>query len=149
MEISTKQLRIGFRLGVYDFDKVQSWVDVKIKEAPEPSTELLDLSFAKKSDKHEMYSLLSALPNSEENDESLIAVLCEIKETDLNNINYCRDIAQRLYAYYVDRDYEVDERLNEIGFFDDGYDLAVQGIGDTVDTWHTRFKGFISDVRNC
>lgn len=149
MDISSKQIRIGYRLGVYDYDDVQCWVDSQILQAVEPSQELLDLSFTKRKERHELYSLLCAIPDSSEDDESLIDALGNLKDSELNDLKFCRGLAERLYAYYVDKNYEVDEKLNEIGFFDDAYDLALQGIGDTVESWHARFREFIYELRNC
>ena len=49
------------------------------------------------------------------------------------------------YSYYIDKNYEVDQRLTEIGYFDDGYDLALRGIGESIDEWHARFKEFLNE----
>jgi len=149
MDISIKQIRIGYRLGVYDYDDVQSWVNLQVCQREELNNELLDLSFTKRNDNHEIYSLLCTIPDCSEDDESLICALGDLKDAELNDLKFCRKLAERLYAYYVDKDYEVDEKLNEISFFDDAYDLALQGIGDTVESWHARFREFIYELRNC
>ena len=137
---------MGFRLGVYTIDKVVEWVTSEIGKADEPSNELLDLSLATTKGVHDTYSALYELNDSPENDIVLIDTLSEIHISDLNNIKFCRDLAQKLYTYYVDQNYEVNSQLSEIGFFDDGYDLAMQGITETVEEWHERFKEFI---KNC
>ena len=146
MEISSLKLRMGFRLGIYTIDKVVEWVTSEIGKADEPSNELLDLSLATTKGVHDTYSALYKLNNSPENDIVLIEILSEIRISDLNNIKFCRDLAQKLYTYYVDQNYEVNSQLSEIGFFDDGYDLAMQGIAETVEEWHESFKEFI---KNC
>ncbi|MFK8013470.1 MAG: hypothetical protein AB8B80_15635 [Marinicellaceae bacterium] len=149
MDISIKQIRIGYRLGVYDYDDVQNWVNFQVLQKDEINNELLDLSFTKRNDNHEIYSLLCTIPGSSEDDESLISALGDLKDVELNNLKFCCKLAEKLYAYYVDKDYEVDEKLNEISFLDDAYDLALQGIGDTVESWHARFREFIYELRSC
>jgi len=149
MDISAKHLRIGFRLGIYDYDDVQRWVDSIILKSNEPCEEIIELSFSKREAIHEVYSLLSSLPNTDEDDETLMKVLGDIKDEYLNDIRYCRDLSKSLYSYYIDSDYDVDEKLVDIGYFDDAYDLAVQGIGDTVESWHLRFQEFVNEFRNC
>lgn len=146
MEISSLKLRMGFRLGIYNLDEIVEWVTLEIGKANEPSDELLDLSLATTKGMHDTYSALYKLNNSPENDLTLIEVLSEIHKNDLNSITFCRDLAKKLYTYYVDQNYEVNSKLDEIGFLDDGYDLALQGITETIEEWHERFKEFI---KNC
>ena len=128
MNKSSQKLKMGFRLGIYTKEEVIDWVVVEIDQSDEPSEKLLDLSFATTKGVHDIYSALCDLDGSPEEDDVLIEVLTDLEDQVIDNIEFCRDLAIKLYSYYIDKNYEVDQRLTEIGYFDDGYDLALRGI---------------------
>lgn len=64
MEVSPKYFVIGLTLGILNTQDVQDWVNEKIAKESNPSEELIEMTFTKNNDIHGLISILSLLPDS-------------------------------------------------------------------------------------
>ena len=148
MEVSPKYFVIGLTLGILNAQDVQDWVNEKIAKESNPSEELIEMAFTKNDDVYGLISILSLLPDSNNEYEIVRHLLSKVTGVNLGNIEYCRRLSECLYNFWVQMDYEAPDDLAEIGFFDDGYSLADNGTYGTMDEWHNDFKKFISTFKN-
>jgi hypothetical protein len=147
MNVSPKYLVLGLTLGILDSQDVQSWVNDEIANESNPSEELIELAFTKDNDVHGLISILSLLPDSKNEYEIVRHLLGKVTTVNQANIEYCRRLAECLYNFWVQMDYEAPDDLTEIGFLDDAYSLADTGTYGTMDEWHNDFKKFISTFK--
>ena len=144
MEQSAGYLAMGLRLGILDSNDVEAWVNAEIAKAETPSDELIELASSGNESIQNIYSMLSGM-EEESNDYDVIRhLLSQVKEAQLANIEFCRRLAECLYGVWVDKNYEAPEDLSLIGFLDDEYSLASQGMYGTLEEWHSEFKSFVN-----
>ena len=148
MDKSAKYFIIGLKLGLLKSNDVQSWVDEQIDASDEPDEALLDLAFIDNNNVKELVSKLSYIVDDRDDFEVIRILMAGIEEDRLSDVSFCSRLATDLYGFYVQHDYEVPDDFNEIGFFDDGYDLAKSGTYGTLDSWHNDFKNFAISFRN-
>ena len=139
---------MGLRLGILDVNDVESWVNAEIAKTEAPSDELVELAYSRNESIQNIYSMLSGMENESKDYEVIRHLLSQVKEEQLLNIEFCRRLAKCLYGVWVDNDYEAPEDLNLIGFLDDEYSLASQGMYGTLEDWHSEFKNFIYKFTN-
>ena len=139
---------MGLRLGILDVNDVQSWVNAEIAKTQTPSDVLIDLAYSGSESIQNIYSMLSGMEDGSNIYEVLRGLLSEVKEDQLISVEFCRRLAECLYGVWVDNDYKAPEDLNLIGFLDDEYSLASQGIYGTLEEWHSEFKSFIHSFNN-
>lgn len=147
MESSSKYYAMGLRLGILSAEDIQLWVNSEIAKTPNPSEAFIQLAFSTSASTQDIYSILSSLNDSSDDFDVLRRLLSRINEKDLEDINFCHRLAECLYGIWVDNDYLAPEDLNLIGFLDDEYDLASQGIYGTLERWHNDFKSFVQKFR--
>lgn len=139
---------MGLRLGILDVNDVESWVNSEIAKTEIPSDELVELAYSSNESIQNIYSMLSGMENESKDYEVIRDLLSQVKEEQLANIEFCRRLAECLYGVWVDNDYGAPEDLNLIGFFDDEYSLAIQGMYGTLEGWHSEFKNFVRKFTN-
>ena len=147
METSPKFYALGLRLGILGENDVQSWVNREIETCDAPSEIIMELAFSPKSGIQNAYSLLSSIPDESDQFEVLRKLLSAVSDADLENLEFCGALAEKLYSIWVEADYRAPEDLNLIGFFDDEYSLAQQGLYGSLDEWHEEFKRFLRGFR--
>ena len=135
---------MGLRLGILDVNDIQSWVNAEIAKTETPSDELIELAYSNNDSIQNIYSMLSGMENESKDYEVIRQLLSQVKEEQLANIEFCRRLAECLYSVWVDNDYEAPDDLNLIGFLDDEYSLASQGMYGTLEEWHSEFKSFVN-----
>ncbi|MEW8000309.1 MAG: hypothetical protein AB2765_16215 [Candidatus Thiodiazotropha endolucinida] len=128
MERSPKYFAFGLRLGLIESQLVQEWVNEQITLSEVLSDELLDLSYIDNTRKKEMYSVLNAMPDENDDYEALRNLFSEVMKERLEDINYCAQLARELYLIFCAHKYECPDDFNFISHFDDAFSLAFQGI---------------------
>lgn len=146
MERTPKYFALGLRLGILTPADVQQWVNEQIEKGIQ-SSELIELAYTKESDVQDTYSILSGMPDSSDTYEVLRYLLGCVRLEDLESVGFCRQLAAHLFNLWVENDYRAPKDLEVIGFFDDEYALAAEGIYGTLREWHEDFKAFVSSFR--
>ncbi len=147
IELLPKYQAIGLKLGFFSAKDIQRWVDERILESEQPSDSLLDMAFSKDKKGYDLYSALIEIDDSGEKYEIVRLLLARVKDDELKDLRFCRDLAKSLDHFAIDCDYDVPEDLNAIYGFDDEYSLAEQGIYSSIDEWHKSFKEFLYGFR--
>jgi len=147
MESSAKYYAMGLRLGVLDANDIQSWVDAEISQSDEPPEVFIKLAYSTKDNVQDIYSIISAIEDSADQFDVLRKLLGQVKDVDIENLEFCRQLAEKFYSIWVENDYETPEDLKLIGFLDDDYILASQGTYGTLEGWHNEFKNFVRSFR--
>ena len=150
MRESPKYFALGLKLGLLDGNQVQNWVIEQIRTNDSPSDMFLDLAYLDDSDVKEMYSKLLAMPDDRDDFNVLRGLLSIVQDTQLNNLDFCKQLAEGLYAVYVENNYECPSDFNEIGFLDDAFCLAMQNTYGSLEDAHRDLIEFVHSFRqNC
>ena len=148
--ITPKYLALGLRLGLCEPSDVQKWVNTEIEKQGIATGLFLELAFLKDSQVVDMYSILEKFDDSSDIFEVLRKLFEDVDISILEDIKFCKRLAECLEGIWIDNNYESPEEFAEIGFFDDGYFLASDGIGETPEQWHSSFIDFIKKFKiNC
>ena len=148
MERTAKYYAMGLRLGILGKRDIQSWVDSEIRKTDAPSNDFIALAYSANESIQNLYSMLCSIEDESDAYVVVRALLGEVKEEQLANIEFCRRLAECLYYVWVDNDYQAPDDLNSIGFFDDEYALASQGIYGSLEKWHNEFNVFVESFKN-
>ncbi len=147
MESSPKFYAMGLWLGVLNSDNVQAWVNAEIASSSDPAEIFIELAYSGNKGVKDIYSLISSIKDSSEDYDVLRRLLGIIKNSDLENLEFCRGLARGLYDIWSQNNYESPEDLNLIGFLDDEYSLASQGTYVTMEDWHNNIQEFVHGFR--
>ncbi len=101
MEASAKYYMMGLELGILSLKDIQTWVDSNITNSENPPAIFIDLAFATKKDVKDTFSLLSRITDHSDPYGVLRKLLGIVKDEDLEDIEYCRQLAKRLYGVWV------------------------------------------------
>lgn len=147
MEPSPKFYGMGLWLGILSPNDIQSWVNTEITNSSNPSDIFIELAYSSNKGVKDIYSLVSSIDDPSEDYRVLRNLLGFIKDSDLDNLEFCRKLARGLYDIWSQNNYESPDDLKLIGFLDDEYSLAAQGINGTLDGWHIAIKEFVHGFR--
>lgn len=140
---TSRYFATGIRLGLVSASDVQAWVNSQIQNTKIPSDELIQLAYVKETDIHDMFGILSAMPDETDEYDAVRQNLKEIKTEELNSIEFCWRLTQCLYSVWAEHDYTAPDDLTAIGLLEDEYRMTTNGALGTVEEWHSNFKEFI------
>lgn len=139
-----KYIATGIRLGLISPSEVQVWVNSQIQKTKDPSDELIQLAYVKEKDIHDMFGILSAMPDEMDEYDAVRELLKNIETEKLNTVEFCWRLTQCLYSVWTEHNYSAPDDLTAIGFLEDEYRMANNGTFGTVEEWHVNFKEFIA-----
>jgi len=150
MRESPKYISLGLRLGLLDGNQIQDWVTEQIRTSDSPPDMILDLAYLDTSNLKEMYSKLQAMPDDRDDFDALRSLLSNVRNTQLKDLDFCKQLAKDLYAIYADNDYKCPDYFNEIAFLDDAFCLAIQKTYGSLEEAHKGLTEFVGSFRqNC
>ncbi len=150
MRESPKYFALGLKLGLLDSNQVQNWVTEQIRSSDSPSDMILDLAYLNNTNVKETYSKLLAIPDDRDDFDVLRCLLSNVQDTQLKDLDFCKQLAKNLYAIYAQNEYKCPNDFNEIGFLDDAFCLAIQKTYGTLEDAHKSLIEFVDSFRqNC
>ena len=150
MKRSPKYFAFGLRLGLVEPTLVQEWVNEQISLSEAVSDELLDLAYIDSTRKKQMYSLLTAMPDENDDYEALRSLFSDVMKERLNDINFCAQLARELYLIFGAHNYECPDDFGFISHFDDAFSLAFQGVWGDPEMVQVEFiKHILSFKKSC
>ena len=150
MQESPKYYALGLKLGLLGESEIQDWVNEQIRMSETPADNILDLAYSSNSDVKEIYSQLTAMPDDRTDFDVLRSLLPLVQDSQLNDLDFCRQLANNLYVVFGDNDYKCPKDFNEIGFLDDSFCLAIQKTYGTLEDAQKALVEFVKSFRkNC
>ena len=120
-------------LGMASVGDVVSWSDSIIEESSRPDAALVEISCMHKAHPLDVLHVLEFMSQGISTVEALPEVLGRAHAKLVADPRCGRALARGLYGVFVRCDYGVPEELRDIGWFDDAFDLAEQGVYGSVD----------------
>lgn len=127
--------REALRLGACIISDVITWSDSVLAESDEPRMSFIDLSMMGQTHSLEVLRLLNQLSKGIRAISVLPTVLAAAHDRLVLEPDYGPSLAKGLYDIYVSEDGSVPDELNLIGWFDDQYSLAQEGIYSEHETY--------------
>ncbi len=147
IELLPKYQSLGLKLGMFSLQDIQNWVDARIMESESPSNSLIDLAFSKQEKGFNIHTALLNISDAGDKYEIVRRLLSKVTDSELDDLDHCRNLSEALENFGIDCDYDVPEDLNPIYGFDDEYRLAEQGVYSTINKWHKEFVSFVQGFR--
>ena len=142
-------LKEGLELSVLDVADVIQWADDQIATQEDPAYELIELSLMSGSNWYEIANQLVRVgAPSLSRAEVLPCLLAEAHKKLLNDPDFGRVLAERLWRFWVLSSYDLPEILSPCGYFDDAYSLAESGINGSVDQINQELLEFCSQFQS-
>jgi len=143
---SANYYKIALNLGLLKTTDVQSWVNDQILAGVEPADKFIEIAYLKESNLLDTIHMLSEIDDNTDNFQIVRCLLNKIKIDQLQDIEFCIKLSKCLYNFVVEHDFDVPEDLYDMMFFDEEYELAIDGVYGTLETWHKEFLEFISSI---
>lgn len=125
--------REAYRIGAVSLENVVSWSDSVIDRSPTPEYDFIKLSFTANAHPLDALHILESLSGDVPAIDVLPCVIGLAHQKLAEDPSYGRELAKGLYRVYVACDGKVPDELHLIGWFDDAFDLAYQGIYGSIE----------------
>lgn len=150
LEVEAAELCVALQLGLVSSGQVVDWADNWILQEEVPKEPLLDVALMLNSHPQDILGELRTLAGAFDTLEIIPKALRRAKKVLSEQPELGRTLARGLYQIYVDEQYDVPEHLSAMSWFDDAFDLARSGIGNSeaeVLAELRAFTGRVADAR--